>query len=67
VQGDPSKPATAGQVESEWKTDRARLVQVGECLERLICIKHDERREIGKVEDEPVCERPPETKPANRR
>lgn len=46
---------TAGEVEKLWKTDRRSLQYVNDCFRRIVCQYHDVRKEIGRVEDEPVC------------
>lgn len=52
----PDRDLTAGEVERLWKTDRARLARVNRCFHRMLCQYADIRRDIGKVENEPVCE-----------
>jgi len=67
VVGDATTGIDAGREEQERKIDRSRLVTVNRCLRRLICIVRDIRREIGGVEDEPVCADPRNQKRADRK
>lgn len=50
----PDRALTAEEIERLWKTDRAALGVVSNCLHRSICQTADTRRRIGGVDD-PLC------------
>lgn len=50
-----ARKLTVGEMERLWKTDRRTLAEVNSCFERIVCQYHQVRKEIGRVEEEPLC------------
>jgi hypothetical protein len=51
----PDAAIDAGDVERDWKSDRAEAIKVNACLVRALCQYHQVRKDIGRVSSEPIC------------
>lgn len=52
---------TDEQSEKFWQRDRISIKEMRHCLDRLLCSYHGVRKDIGQVENEPVCTVQPAT------